>query len=85
MLALNDRLTTAMQTFGVATAEGVETDVIVKEEDEMLSASFEIGDDDDDDEAEEREKDLKELRSEIEAEESAAFLKAKKSELVTEK
>lgn len=85
MLALNDRLTTAMQTFGVATAEGVDTDVIVKEEDEMLSASFEIGDDDDDDdEAEEREKDLKELRSEIEAEESAAFLKAKKSELVTE-
>lgn len=85
MLAINDRLTTAMQGLDKPADKILDTDnaEIIKEED-SLSASFEIGDDDDDDEAEEREKDLKELRSEIEAEESAAFLKAKKSELIFE-
>lgn len=59
-------------------------------EDETLSSSFEIGDDDDEDDEdnnfdaseidEDRDNYLKELRSEIEAEESAAFLKAKQIE-----
>lgn len=81
MLAVNDRLTTAMEAFNDTNTATIDTDNNdKKEEEDILSSSFEIGDDEDDEEeeAEEREKDLKELRSEIEAEESAAFLKAKK-------
>lgn len=98
LLAINDRLTTAIQNFDAAhpavTTVVVEAIDIEKKkedntEDDTLSSSFEIGDDEDDDEDEDdnfdgsdegRDNYLKELRSEIEAEESAAFLKAKKIE-----
>lgn len=94
LLAVNDRLTSTIQTFEEADAETVENDDEAEQESsssfeigddddraqETLSSSFEIGDDDDEDEDEERENHLKELRSEIEAEESAAFLKAKQVE-----
>ncbi|GAA5805982.1 hypothetical protein HPULCUR_011509 [Helicostylum pulchrum] len=93
LLAVNDRLTSAIQTFE-GDVETVEKDDEAEQElsssfeigddddraQETLSSSFEIGDDDDEDEEEERENHLKELRSEIEAEESAAFLKAKQVE-----
>lgn len=103
MLAINDRLTTAIQNFDAAhpvvTPTAVEAIDIEKKkendtEDGALSSSFEIGGDDDDDDDDEnnnfdgsdeideegRDNYLKELRSEIEAEESAAFLKAKQIE-----
>ncbi|KAG2229426.1 hypothetical protein INT48_004937 [Thamnidium elegans] len=93
LLAVNDRLTSAIQTFEKADVGTVEKDNETEQElsssfeigdaddraQETLSSSFEIGDDDDEDEEEERDH-LKELRSEIEAEESAAFLKAKQVE-----
>ena len=66
LLAVNDRLTTAIEQFKEKTEPLKET----------VSATFEIGDDDDDfDEKNDR---LKELRDEFEAEEGAVFLKAKK-------
>ncbi|KAI8373405.1 hypothetical protein EDC96DRAFT_37899 [Choanephora cucurbitarum] len=66
LLTVNDRLTTAIEQFKEKTEPLNET----------VSATFEIGDDDDDfDEKNDR---LKELRDEFEAEEGAAFLKAKK-------
>lgn len=67
------------------TEKGEYNEKTQEEQDNVLSSSFEIGDDEDEDDLdeideEEYENHLKELRSEIEAEESAAFLKAKKQE-----
>ncbi|KAF1807740.1 hypothetical protein V8B55DRAFT_1468399 [Mucor lusitanicus] len=109
LLAINDRLTVAIQSFEEKQAKELEAlQAAVKEQqlqmerleeeqkaqkeaEEKLSSSFEIGDDDDDDDdslladeddnsATTSETPLQVLRSEIEAEESAAFLNAKKEE-----
>ncbi|GAN08442.1 hypothetical protein MAM1_0205d07954 [Mucor ambiguus] len=114
LLAINDRLTVAIQSFEERQAKEAEAiqaarkeqqlqqqlqmeqlqeeQKAQKEAEEKLSSSFEIGDDDDDDDDESlideeevtgtsaSETPLQVLRSEIEAEESAAFLNAKKDE-----
>ncbi|CAO3633687.1 unnamed protein product [Mucor fragilis] len=112
LLAINDRLTVAIQSFEekqAKEAEAVQAAIkehqlqmeqleeeqkAQKEAEEKLSSSFEIGDDDDEDDDDDQslmddkdnndatasETPLQVLRSEIEAEESAAFLNAKKDE-----
>ncbi|KAK4517589.1 uncharacterized protein ATC70_000929 [Mucor velutinosus] len=113
LLAINDRLTVAIQSFEERQAKEAQAmqaaleeqqlqqqlqmeqlekeQKAQKEAEERLSSSFEIGDDDDDDDEESlideddnevtaSETPLQVLRSEIEAEESAAFLNAKKDE-----
>ncbi|KAI8884811.1 RNI-like protein [Backusella circina FSU 941] len=78
LLGVNDRLTSAIQAYNTHTPSP-------KQQEEE---QFEIGDDDDDGELEdihieEEDDHLRQLRSEIEAEESAAFLKAKQNEKST--
>ena len=84
LLSINDRLTNAIQKFELihVVMETPEAIDIIQHppEPEQPSSSFEIGDDESDEE-EEEENHLEKLRNEIEAEESAAFLKAKKMEL----
>lgn len=94
MLAINDRLTLAIQNYEHETLSPIDNQDVTDQDDDNLSRSFEIGDDDDEEdelidelenEDEVRGSNLEELRSEIEAEESAAFLKAKKAELEDDK
>lgn len=88
LLAVNDKLTSGIHNYETITT--IET-IDNKNEETLLSSSFEIGDDDEDDEDDDDEEDeedeeqvrddhLLELRNEIEAEECAAFLKAKQIE-----
>jgi hypothetical protein len=81
LLGVNDRLTSAIQTYDTQT-EKPSTSPKEKED----TKQFEIGQDDDGElediniDDEEQDAHLKQLRSEIEAEESATFLKAKQNE-----
>ncbi|CEP06994.1 hypothetical protein [Parasitella parasitica] len=110
LLAINDRLTVAIQSFEekqTLKAEAIEAAIkeqqfqqeqqekeqnAQREEVEKLSSSFEIGDDDDEEEdvlidaedVDATDTPLQVLRSEIEAEESAAFLNAKKKDQQSE-
>lgn len=83
LLGINDRLITSIQLYETKSKE---LDSIKKEE-FALSQSFEIGDDDDDDDdddiimiEQELDNHLQQLRSGLEAEEGATFLKAKNIE-----